>query len=397
MRGKLFWTEETVAKALEVVSRYPWSKRDDALAQVAKVLGRPVSFGSLDEACVRVKGARLLTFMRPEELPSDVEGTDFSRLVALAKKKASIERVCDELDVSPAKLRRLVEEARNAGFIVDLKPTALVLEVPRIDDTVRDVGVPPVVTGWNWLANISDVHFGSLYCLRAQVVDFVKYAYRKGVRNITMSGDLLDGIYNHGKFEVSHNGLEAQTDDMLTTLPRLEGLRYWGITGNHEQTFAAQVGLNVGNYIQSRARETHGRQDIRFFGGRSAYFKVGGAKVHLWHPGGGGSYAKSYKLQKKIESYMPGRKPDILFTGHFHQAAYLVERGIHAFLASSFQGGGSDFAKSLIGSGDIGGWILKWRMTEHGTIRDLVPHKRTYFERECIHEVGEEGVEEVAA
>ena len=396
------WTDKDLDTTIRILGKHTSEQRHEAAAEVSKSLGKSMDWNAIDCALNRRLGKRGVSFFHrdakyirraaKEAAPST--GAAHSDLVELAKKHTTVERVCNVLDVSPAKLQSMVQAAREAGYIVDLTSTNLVLEKLRINDEAHQLGVPRIVGGWHWAANISDLHFGSKYCLRPQLVDFVNEAYEMGVRSIGMSGDCLDGRYRHGQFEVSHSSLEDQADDMLSTLPRKKGLKYFGITGNHEQTFAAQVGIDVGRYIQDRATGHHGRDDIRFFGGRSAYFMLGPTKIHLYHPGGGSAYAKSYKLQKKIESYAPGRKPDILFTGHYHQAIYLVERGVHAFLASSFQGGGSDFAKSLPGNGDIGGWILKWRMTEHGTIRDMVPLKKTYFERETVHNLDVEDAAE---
>ncbi len=62
---------------------------------------------------------------------------------------------------------------------------------------------------------ISDTHLGSKYCLRAQLKEFINYAYSKGVRKILHAGDITDGIYKHGVYEVSHTGLEAQVQDLF--------------------------------------------------------------------------------------------------------------------------------------------------------------------------------------
>jgi len=121
---------------------------------------------------------------------------------------------------------------------------------------------------------------------------------------------------------------------------------------------------------------------LKVHGNRGARLDCGGVIFELWHPQGGGSYARSYKLQKHIESYALGEKPAVLLTGHYHQFCYLDERGVHALLCPTFQGGGSAFGKAIGGAPSIGGLVLSCAVTEHGTLRNFAVEKRTYFEVE---------------
>jgi predicted phosphodiesterase len=242
--------------------------------------------------------------------------------------------------------------------------------------------VPPTVGQTQKIAVISDTHLGSKYCLREQLKDFVLYAYSRGIREILHPGDILDGCYKHGLWEVSHSGLEAQMDDLLQTLPALPGLTYHAITGNHDFTFTEANGVDVGRALTNRFREA-GRTDISFYGDRGAFVKVRGVTINMWHPKKGCAYAVSYGLQKRIETYGSGEKPGILLTGHWHRYCHIFERGVHGLACPTFQGGGSAFGKSIGGSPAIGGLLLSWDLTEHGTIRNLSHTYRAYFEREA--------------
>lgn len=296
--------------------------------------------------------------------------------------------LCDALDMSPSKARAAVEEARASGMRIDVEHDHVGMR-PTVDETrIQEIGVPPVVGGTQHLAVISDLHLGSKYCLREQLKDFVHHAYNSGVREVMVPGDLLDGCYKHGLWELSHHGLDEQTDDLFATLPHLPGLRYHAITGNHDETFEDTCGIHVGPYITDRFR-SRGRNDLRFYGRRGAFVRVGGATVEMWHPRGGGSYAKSYRLQKKIEGYAVGHKPHLLLVGHWHQYCHLLERGVHAFLCPTFQGGGSSFGKSLGGAPTIGGLVMSWEMTEGGTMRRFRHEYSAYYEAERIAHVDE--------
>ena len=95
-------------------------------------------------------------------------------------------------------------------------------------------------------------------------------------------------------------------------------------------------------------------------------------------------YARSYAVQKQIEKYSSGEKPAILLVGHWHTFVYCMERGVHGIACPTFQGGGSAFSKSLGGAPSIGGLVLSWELTEHGTMRGFNLEYRAYFEREKL-------------
>ena len=60
-------------------------------------------------------------------------------------------------------------------------------------------------------------------------------------------------------------------------------------------------------------------------------------RIRLYHGKGGGSYAKSYKLQKYLDAIPLDERPDILQTGHIHQAFYMKEGKTHCFQTSCLQ------------------------------------------------------------
>jgi hypothetical protein len=278
----------------------------------------------------------------------------------------------------------LVEQAKARGVQVKLEHDHIGLSSGAAAVEVKSIGVAPVVGETQRVAVLSDTHFGSRYCLRDQIRDFVRHAYDAGCTDVLCPGDMLDGCYRHGVFELTHSGLQDQTDDAAENLPRLDGLTYHWITGNHDFTFAERTGIGVGGYITARFRDAHGRNDVVFYGDRAAYLRIHGAVIHLWHPSGGArTYALSYPLQKQLERYS-ALKPNILLAGHWHRWAWLEQRGVHAIGCPCFQGGQSAFGKSLGGNPTIGGLVLSWRATEHGTLRHLQVERCTYYEQERI-------------
>jgi predicted phosphodiesterase len=310
----------------------------------------------------------------------------FGPLIRAARRSPSLEVLCDILDLPPSKVKALIVDAQAAGHAIRTGAASIGLGHEPSTEVI-DTGVPATVGERFRLGVVSDLHLGSKYCLRYQLKDCVARIYRAGARDILIPGDLLDGCYPHGQFELRYSGIEDQTADLFRSLPQFDGLRYHAVTGNHDETFTKPTGLNVGRYIEGYFRD-HGRDDIRFYGDRAATLRIGGTTVRMLHPMGSCSYAVSYRLAKFAESFDSAEKPGILLVGHWHRSCYLYTRGIHIMACPTFQGPGSAFGKSLgLGPQAIGGLLLSWRLTEHKTLREFNLRPISYFKAERAKEV----------
>lgn len=309
-------------------------------------------------------------------------------LVSLIKERKirSFEEACDALNVAPKRLHELIAKAKERKFAIDLAGDTLGIKPTMPSDVVTEVKVAKAGSLTSF-ATISDPHFGSKYHLRAQLEDFVGEAYEQGVRNILLPGDNLDGCYRHGKWELTHHGFQNQVNEFREGLPRFPGLKYWGITGNHDQTFEAESGMVVHEAINEHFRANN-RRDLTMLGARGAYLRLVGPEggrgvfIELWHPIKGPAYALTYGLQKHVEKYAPGQKPDFLFTGHWHQGVYVPIRGVHCYSCGTFQGGASSYGKSLGGAPTIGSWVVDFATTLEGTVRRVRSEFKQYFEKE---------------
>lgn len=299
---------------------------------------------------------------------------------AVKRGPLEFEALCDVLGLSPSKTREVMAAADEMHVAFQVDGDRVGLGMPSSADTIEHVEVLPTTGPERVVGVISDLHLGSRYCMRNQLQEFIHHAYEAGARVILCPGDWLDGNYKHGQFELTHVSIDDQCEDANETLPQLPGLLYVGITGNHDETFWRDTGLNVGRYIEHYFKD-RGRDDLRMIGDRQRFLTLHGVLFELWHPRSGRAYAKSYGIQKRIETYTTV-KPQILLTGHWHMYCHVYTRGVHAIACPTFQGSGSKFSKSLGGDQAQGGLVLRWRVTEHGTIRDFSPGPRLYFERE---------------
>jgi predicted phosphodiesterase len=315
----------------------------------------------------------------------DARATRFDALIKLTRHPMRFTELCDRLDLSPRRCQALIDEARAAGLYVDVNHEHVGMRVPEPDMAATpQIGPAPVVGGRHTIAVSSDWHFGSRYCMRSHLRETIHMAYEAGARQILCAGDILDGAHPDRIHELSHYGMDEQTDDAFETLPQLPGLTYHAITGNHDSWYTRARGVNIGEFIEARFRR-RGRTDLHIYGPARKTLLVGSIKVELWHPGKwkGNAYAGSYKLERHIDTaYEAGSKPQILVVGHLHRYIKIRRRGIHALLAPCFQAPESEFSKELGGAVANGGLILSWELTADNTIRRFACEEIDYFVRE---------------
>lgn len=360
------------------------------VADAVALLGRQgleVSVNGLEVAFRRHKlkspGSYCCGTIGPIPLPTHETAADedLAPLVKALSKTPTFEQLCDAMDMSPSATRELIKRAKDAGIAVKFGHGHVGIGFEENDET-HDAGPPPTVGDLFKVGVISDLHLGSKYCLRKEITDCVNRIHKAGARDILVPGDLLDGCYRHGEFELKYSGLEDQTQDLIRTLPRLRGLRYHAISGNHDYTFTEKTGVDVGAYITGQFARV-GRNDIKFYGDRAATLRIGGTTVRMLHPMGSCSYAVSYKLAKFVEAFSSAEKPGVLLVGHYHRSCYIYTRGVHTIACPTMQGPGSAFGKSLgLGPQAIGGLLLSWRLTKFQTLREFNIRAINYFKHE---------------
>lgn len=203
-----------------------------------------------------------------------------------------------------------------------------------------------------------DKHFGSLYHHTKALAGFYDYAKEQGVEVIYDTGDILDGhkVYRGQEFELRDLGLDAQVERVRLDHPN-NGIITKFITGNHDGSFKSEAGVVAGRTIQSA------RPDMHFLGEDQARVEYqtpnGKFSIMLLHPGGGSSYALSYRPQKIVESLEGGTKPDLLAVGHYHKADMMPSyRNVCAVQTGTFQRQTPFMAKGGLAA-HVGGWIVE--------------------------------------
>jgi predicted phosphodiesterase len=200
------------------------------------------------------------------------------------------------------------------------------------------------------------------------------FAYAKAYKPVAIyhSGDIIEGMSGRPGhiYELSHIGATAQINyasELLSKSP----VKIYGITGNHDQWLhnKGDAGLDVGQSLEDKI----GKSKFEYLGMNEADIMLNGkTKLKLFHPNDGTAYATSYKLQKLMESFSGGEKPQILVEGHYHKALYMFNRNIHGFEAGTLCGQTGWMRGKKIPA-QTGFWMVDVRMKKTGEVEGITP------------------------
>ncbi len=171
----------------------------------------------------------------------------------------------------------------------------------------------------------SDKHYGSKYTREEVTEELYQWFADEGVSAVLDAGNYIEGESRFNKYDINVHGLDAQAENIAAKLPQHPGLVTYAVSGDdHEGWYAQREGVDIGRYVESVFRH-NGREDWHNLGYMEAYVDIVNAKsgvaskVLVMHPGGGSSYATSYRPQKIVEGLEGGEKPAFLIIGHFHK------------------------------------------------------------------------------
>jgi len=157
-------------------------------------------------------------------------------------------------------------------------------------------------------------------------------------------------------------------------LPRLDGLAYYAIGGNHDYSFLKSVGYNI------VAAFAVAREDVTYLGFDVADVPITDqVDVLLYHPSGGVPYALSYRLQKGMEQIAfeelstvakSGENPKmrLVMAGHLHVSMTMQRGPIMGMQCGCFEGQ-TNYLKRKMLFPSIGGYVVEMWLTDAGLIQ----------------------------
>ena len=299
-----------------------------------------------------------------------------NKIKYLVKKKKGFIEICNELQLKDYEVIGLIGLMKQDGELIDYVNGELVrLKTPP---EINDIYQVEASSSHIPLLLISDTHL----CSKYDRLDILRYLYAKaderGVKHILHSGDFTDGRSNRPEhiYELREPSYEGQVEYCVEKYPTFNGKTYV-ISGNHDDWWYKSTGSEIVKAIANR------RDDIVYLGSDVADMKIGKLKVRLFHGKGGNAYAKSYKVQKYLDSIPLEERPHILQTGHIHQSFYMKQDDTHCFQTSCLEDL-TPFARSMGLANDKSVWWVDVEMNDRGQIQNITQELETFNTKKLV-------------
>ena len=299
-----------------------------------------------------------------------------NKIKCLIKKQKSFIEICNELQLKDYEVIGLIGLMKQDGELIDYVNGELVRlkTPPKINDLYQVEASSSHIP----LLLISDTHL----CSKYDRLDILRYLYAKaderGVKHILHSGDFTDGRSNRPEhiYELREPSYEGQVDYCVEKYPTFDGKTYV-ISGNHDDWWYKSTGSEI---VKAIAKQ---REDIIYLGSDVADMKIGKLKIRLFHGKGGNAYAKSYKVQKYLDSIPLEERPHILQTGHIHQSFYMKQDDTHCFQTSCLEDL-TPFARSMGFANDKSVWWVDVEMNDRGQIQNITQELETFNTKKLV-------------
>ena len=299
-----------------------------------------------------------------------------AKIKYLVGKHKTLSEICTILNLKDYEVVGLVDFMKQDGELIDFVNGEIVRlkKPPKVDDVYKVDSCSTHIP----LLLISDTHL----CSKYDRLDILRYLYEKaqdrGIRHILHSGDFTDGRSNRPEhiYELRETSYEGQVDYCVEKYPTFDG-RTYVISGNHDDWWYKSTGSEIVKAIANR------RDDIVYLGSDVADLSIGKLKIRLFHGKGGLAYAKSYKVQKYLDSIPLDERPDILQTGHIHQSFYMKQDGTHCFQTSCLEDL-TPFARSMGMSNDKSVWWVDVCMNDKGNVQNVKQELETFNTKKLV-------------
>lgn len=306
----------------------------------------------------------------------EYEHPSLSKVERLLTKTQSLNRdeIAKELKVSLATAEEVLLDMSARGYnvvdgVVSRQGGGKPAEVEHFfgGDTVR-FGV------------VSDTHLGNHHAMPDQLHEAYEVFRREGITDVYAPGNLLDGekTYRGQEYEINVMGADNVVANLARIWPLVKGITTWHVASStcHEGFYLKSAGLLIGKMIEQA------RPDMKYLGMDEADIVIHNSEarpvLRIVHPGGGTSYADSYRPQKIVESYHGGEKPAILVIGHYHKGGYYDIRDVAVLQAMCLERQ-TPFMRKLSLRAVLGFWLVEVTFTPEGSLRRFKPEAFRYY------------------
>jgi predicted phosphodiesterase len=284
------------------------------------------------------------------------------------QKEVGIAYLAERYGVSHRVLQAAIEDLKDSGYsVVEISGKYKINRAVEIQFNTHE-------ENWNGekiirFGAVADTHLCNKWQQKTFLSDLYDRFKREGIKTIYHAGDLTDGYYKNRPahiYELHKVGADEQADYVIENYPKREGIITKFISGNHDHTHIINGGADICKRIGKE------RADMEYLGQSNARVKLTpNCVLELNHPLDGSAYALSYSIQKYIESYSGGEKPNILLNGHHHKAMYVFYRNVHGFECGTCEDQ-TPWMKGKRLAAHMGGWIIEAHVDDDGTIKKCI-------------------------
>lgn len=288
------------------------------------------------------------------------------RLTSLLKKQSySLRELAKELGHTQKDIRERIRDLRKKGVgVKSQKQRFFIPHNPEPGVNSLTLKGPSYKLGL-----IGDSHL----CSKYERLDVLENLYdifeAEGIDTVLHAGNWIEGEARFNTYDVTVRGMDDQIQYLADHYPSRSGITTYSVAGDdHEGWYAKREGIDIGKHAEHIMHD-FGRTDWRHLDYMESYINLQHPKskkianLLLMHPGGGSSYAVSYRPQKIVESFSGGEKPAVLVIGHYHKISYNRIRNVHAIQVGCQQDQTPFMRKKLIDA-HIGGVICELKQDE---------------------------------
>lgn len=318
----------------------------------------------------------------PHAIPATEVADD--RLIASLRAPRTLQEIADVLACTPGQALDAILALRHSGRNVHEIGGKYSLERQPVvvERTFEYVSRPD---GTYHFGVSSDQHLCSRYAREDVLNDLYDAFTLSGCDRVFNAGNWIDGEDEKNRFDLAVHGLEPQIDYLVGHYPQRPNLPTFAIWGeDHEGWHSRRESIDVGRFAERRMRDA-GRTDWIDLGFVEARVDLIHAQTGVrstlvvMHPGGGSSYAYSYRPQKIVESLSGGEKPAVLLIGHYHKMSCNLIRGVWTLQAGCTQDQTVFMRKKNLDA-HVGGAIVTLQQDPRtGAITRCVYDQRQYF------------------
>jgi len=284
-------------------------------------------------------------------------------------KRRDVKQIMKDLNLQEYEVYGLLKILQDKGMLFELIDGKIVKMKPEKNNEVYQI---PNNLEHVSLLLISDTHL----CSKFDRLDILRYLYQeaedKNVDYILHSGDVVEGLSGRPQqiFELKEVSYTAQRDYTIDKYPKSDIPTYM-IAGNHDLWWIKQCGADIVKDVCAR------RDDLHYLGSDCEDLMIGKLRCRLYHGAKGQSYAKSYRLQKYLDSIPSEELPHILQTGHIHQSFYMKQGNTHCFQTSCLQDL-TPFERSQGYNNDKSCWWVEVDMDDKGNPVNIKQELETF-------------------